>query len=177
MEFVDEIIETGGPILGSDHMETLRVCMQCGKCTGGCPSGRLTAIRTRKMILSALLNMRDEVLSSDELWLCTTCYTCYERCPRNVKVTDITRTIRNIAGREGYLAKSHRMAASYVIKTGHGVPINDAVKESRKKLGLSEIPPTTHAYKDALKGIQTLAKKTKFDELIDFDWETMNLKE
>ncbi|MHC1571448.1 MAG: CoB--CoM heterodisulfide reductase subunit C [Methanosarcinales archaeon] len=177
MEFVDEIIETGGPILGTEHMETLRVCMQCGKCTGGCPSGRLTAIRTRKLVLEALLNMRDEVLSSDELWLCTTCYTCYERCPRNVKVTDITRTIRNIAAKEGYLALSHRMASSYVVKTGHAVPINDANKENRKKLGLPELPPTTHTYKEALQGIQSLVKKTGFDELIGFDWETMNLKE
>jgi Heterodisulfide reductase, subunit C len=47
----------------------------------------------------------------------------------------------------------------------------------RKKLGLSEIPPTTHKYPEALKAIQDISKKMKFDKLVGFDWNTMNLED
>ena len=75
-------------IIKDESLKAIGSCFQCGTCTGGCPSGRRTAIRTRKIIRNALLNM-DEVLNDIDIWLCTTCYTCFERCPRSVPITDI----------------------------------------------------------------------------------------
>ena len=174
-KLLDEILELGDEIFGSGVVDTIRECLQCGRCTGSCPSGRITALRTRKVFLMSLLDMRERLLSSDELWQCTTCYTCYERCPRKVKTTDIIRIIRNIAVREGYMADAHRRVAALVIKTGHAVPIDEATKEQRRKLGLDEVPPTTQRHEAALKELQEIVKKTGFDRLVGFDWAKMDI--
>lgn len=175
--FVDEVIKAGGEVFGDDLVKTVIACMQCGRCSGSCPSGRRTAFRTRKLIREVMLGFREKVLSSNELWGCTTCYTCQERCPRGVKTTDIIRVLRNIAVKEGHMAKPHRMSAAYVFKTGHAVPINEEIQKVREELGLSRLPPTTHSYPEALESVQDVLRKSHFDELVGFDWETMDLKE
>ena len=58
------------------------------------------------MILrKALLGMRKEVLTDDSLWLCASCYICYERCPQDVKITEVIGAIRAIAQREAKAGK------------------------------------------------------------------------
>ncbi len=166
---LDEMKDAGN-ILGKVNIDTLRSCLQCGKCTASCPSGRLTALRTRKLFLKILLDMK-EILPEDAVWLCTTCYTCHERCPRGIKTTDIIRALRNVAVRNGLMAESHKKIAGYVLKTGHAVPINTETAELREKLGLEKIPPTTHKYKEALENLQRIIKRTGFDKLVGFKWE------
>jgi len=175
--FVNEMIKEGSEVFGEDILKTIMACMQCGRCSGGCPSERRTALRTRKIFREVLLGFREKVLSSDELWYCTTCYTCQERCPRGVKTTDIIRVLRNIAVQENHMAKPHKMAVGYVFKTGHVVPINEEIQRAREELGLSKLPPTTHTYPEALESVRNILRKTHFDELVGFDWKTMELKE
>ena len=152
--------------------ETLSLCFQCGTCTGACPSGRRTPYRVRTVIRRALMGFKDDLISDDSLWMCSTCYECQERCPRGIKIVDIVKIARNYAAQAGYMAKAHKMTGSYVIKTGHGVPINDATKALRKRVGLSELPPTTHEFPEALEEVRTILKTTKFDRLIGYNWET-----
>ncbi len=152
--------------------ETLSLCFQCGTCTGACPSGRRTPYRVRTVIRRALMGFKDDLISDDSLWMCSTCYECQERCPRGIKIVDIVKIARNYAAQAGYMAKAHKMTGSYVIKTGHGVPINDATKALRKRVGLNELPPTTHEFPEALEEVRTILKATKFDSLIGYNWET-----
>ncbi len=116
----------------------------------------------------ALLGLKDEVLSSEELWYCTTCYTCYERCPRGVRTTDIIRVIRNIAAKSGRMKEQHKRVARLLIRFGHAVPITDEFKEIRKALGLSELPPTVHSYPEALDEVRKLIKIMKFDQMVGY---------
>ena len=109
--------------------------------------------------------------------MCTTCYACQERCPRDVKIVEIVKAVRNVAAHEGYMALAHKKTGSFVAKTGHAVPINDKVKALRAEIGLPEVPPTTISDEAALEEVQTLIKATKFDELIGYDWNTGDLKE
>jgi heterodisulfide reductase subunit C len=160
-EFTQLFIDAG--------IETLEHCFQCGTCSGGCPSGRRTPYRVRQIVRKCLMGLKEEVISDPALWMCTTCYTCQERCPREIKIVEIIKKARNIAAENGYMSANHKATGANVIKTGHGVPINDATKELRKRVGLSEVPPTTHADAQALKDIQTICKATNFDKLIDFE--------
>jgi len=48
----EDIVDYGGEVFGREHMETLKACVQCGKCTGGCPSGRNTALRRGRKFLT-----------------------------------------------------------------------------------------------------------------------------
>jgi len=172
----EDIVAHGGEVFGEEHMETLRECVQCGKCTGSCPSGRNTALRTRKLFQMALVDLREEIFNSPELWFCSTCYTCYERCPKGVKTTDIIRTIRNLAAKEGHMSVPHRMIGVYVLKTGHAVPIGADQMKLREAVGLESQPPTTQKYKEQLEQVQTIFRTTGYDAMIDFDWDAMNLK-
>ena len=168
-DFTAEFIDAG--------IETVKHCFQCGTCSGGCPSGRRTPYKVRQIVRKCLLGLKEDVITDDALWMCTTCYTCQERCLRSVKIVEIIKKARNIAAHAGYMAKPHKMTGVFVMNTGHGVPINDATKALRTKIGLSEIPPTTHAYPEALAEVQKLCKLTGFDELIGYDEATGGLKE
>ena len=168
-DFTAEFIDAG--------IETVKHCFQCGTCSGSCPSGRRTPYKVRQIVRKCLLGLKEEVITDDALWMCTTCYTCQERCLRSVKIVEIIKKARNVAAHAGYMAKAHKMTGVYVMNTGHAVPINDAAKALRTKIGLPEVPPTTHAYPEALAEVQKLCKITGFDDLIGYDEATGGLKE
>ena len=168
-DFTAEFIDAG--------IETVKHCFQCGTCSGSCPSGRRTPYKVRQIVRKCLLGLKEEVIADEALWMCTTCYTCQERCLRSVKIVEIIKKARNIAAHAGYMAKPHKMTGVFVINTGHAVPINDAAKALRTKIGLPELPPTTHSYPEALEEVQKLCKLTAFDELIGYDEATGGLKE
>ncbi len=167
-EFTQKFVDAG--------IETVDHCFQCGTCGGGCPSGRRTPYRVRQIVRKCLLGLREEVVSDPALWMCTTCYTCQERCPRSVKIVDIIKMARNEAAKAGYMADAHKATGSFVIKTGHGVPINDKTKALRTEIGLPELPPTVHAFPEALEEIQKICAACEFDKLIGFNMETGELE-
>ncbi|MBW9221244.1 CoB--CoM heterodisulfide reductase subunit C [Methanothermococcus sp. SCGC AD-155-M21] len=146
------VIETGKDILGKEHIDSFQRCYQCGTCTGTCPSGRITPFKTRKLMKKILCGM--DVFHEEDMWMCTTCYECYEKCPRNVKITDVIKAARNVACKMGAISEPHRKTALYVFLTGHAVPVNDETKKVRKNIGLTEIPPTTHKYPEVLEDLR-----------------------
>ncbi len=132
-------------------------CMKCGTCSGSCPSGRVVAFRTRALVEARATGTID--YDDPSLWYCTTCYTCMERCPRSIDITDEILHIREEAYRLGKVLEPHKAVLTYIWKTGHAVPINDAVREKRLRLGLSEEPPTTHRHADALAVVRALMEE------------------
>jgi len=92
--FVDEISSIPGG-------ESIRVCMQCGTCTASCPSADVMEHTPAQLIAMARAGMRDEVLTSNTMWYCLSCYLCTVRCPRGVKITDLMHTLEGLAASEG----------------------------------------------------------------------------
>ena len=87
--------------------ENIKVCFSCGLCTAGCPVSEIDEnYNPRKIIHMVLLGMRQQVLSSDFIWLCSLCYTCYAHCPQNVNFTDLMRALRTMAVKDGYVHPS-----------------------------------------------------------------------
>lgn len=167
-DFKQEIVDAGA--------ESVVLCFQCGTCTGACPSGRRTPYRIRSVVRRSVMGLKEDVISDDTIWMCVTCYECQERCPRGIKIVDVVKTVRNFAAQAGYMAPAHKMTGSFVIKTGHGVPINDATMALRKSVGLGELPPTTHQFPEALEEVQKIFKATGFDNLIGWNWEKGELE-
>jgi heterodisulfide reductase subunit C len=157
-EFPQEIIDRGGT--------TLLRCFQCGTCTGSCPSGRQTAFRIRKLIRWAQLGIADKVLSSEDLWMCTTCYTCQERCPRGVEVTDIVMVMRNLAVERGFMQKQHVRIGGGLAKTGHLLPLKEPMMKARKSIGLAETPPTVLSNKKNQEVVLKIMKQTGFADMV-----------
>jgi len=77
--------------------ETVRACIQCGTCSGSCPAAREMQYSPRQINAMVRAGMRDEVLASNSMWLCLSCYLCTERCPRGVKVTDVMYALKRLA--------------------------------------------------------------------------------
>ena len=121
-------------------------CIQCGTCTASCESGRWTALKTRSILRKVVLGDLS-VLKDPDIWLCTTCYQCYERCPRDVRPTDVIIELRNYATKLGNISPTHRAVVGYLMNFGHAVPINDETRKRRVELGLEELPPTLFKYK------------------------------
>lgn len=167
-DFKQQVMDAGA--------ESVALCFQCGTCTGACPSGRRTPYRIRNVVRKSVIGLKDEVIADDTIWMCSTCYECQERCPRGIKIVDVVKTVRNFAAQAGYMAPAHKMTGSFVIKTGHGVPINDATMALRKSVGLDELPPTTHTFPEALDEVQKIFKATGFDNLIGWNWEKEELE-
>jgi heterodisulfide reductase subunit C len=95
-------------------------------------------------------------LDDPDIWLCTTCYQCYERCPRDVRPTEVIIELRNYAAKLGHISAPHKKTIELLKTYGHGVPINDAVKKQREELGLDALPPTI--YKKKVEGDGELNK-------------------
>ena len=157
MAFAEAVKNAGG--------KTLDLCYQCGTCTASCPSGRRTAFRTRQLIRKAQLGLKDDILKSEELWMWTTCYSCVERCPRDVEIVDIILLMRNMAVHQGIMADAHKKIGASLMKIGATVPFGEDMKAMRSKMGLPAAPPTTVGNPKAQEDLVKIMKKTGFDKL------------
>ena len=71
-QFTSDLIPAG---------DKLRVCMQCGTCTATCASAYAMDYTPRQLWHMARLGLKDQVLNSKALWLCSICYCCTLYCP------------------------------------------------------------------------------------------------
>ena len=84
--------------------ENIKNCFACGVCTGSCPVSEINpTYDPRKIIRMVLLGMKERVLSSDFIWLCSLCNTCSFICPQNVKFSEVMGVLRDMAIKEGYV--------------------------------------------------------------------------
>jgi heterodisulfide reductase subunit C len=98
--------------------EDISKCYACGTCTVSCPVFEIDSrYNPRKIIRMVLLGMREEVLSSEIIWLCANCYTCFERCPQDVKFTSVIHALRTIAIREARAGKRKIKSPAFFFAT------------------------------------------------------------
>jgi heterodisulfide reductase subunit C len=116
---------------------------------------------------AAQLGLKEESIGDDDLWQCTTCYTCVEWCPRNVQVVDVITALRNIAVANGKLHENHKKVAQSLIKLGHTVDSNDKIRKLRKELGLPENPPTVADNEAAKADLDKILELTGFNRLVE----------
>lgn len=118
-------------------------CFSCGTCTAGCPVRAIDGkYNPRKIIHMVILGMKERVLKSDFIWLCSTCYTCYDRCPQGVHLTDIMTAIKNIAVKEGYIHPAFREQARLIGTFGRLYEVEDFDNKKREKMGLPQVKKT-----------------------------------
>jgi heterodisulfide reductase subunit C len=83
--------------------EAIKACFACGACTGGCPASDVDpSYDPRKIIRMILLGMKERVLSSDIIWLCSMCFTCSFHCPQDVQFVKVMGVLREMAVKAGY---------------------------------------------------------------------------
>ena len=90
--------------------EWVRMCMQCGVCSGSCPLGPHWAHPPQEIFMMIRAGKREEVLTSDSMWMCTSCYNCIVRCPRELPITHIMHGLANYAKKLGLTPKGQPTA-------------------------------------------------------------------
>ncbi|MEW5962365.1 MAG: 4Fe-4S dicluster domain-containing protein [Pseudomonadota bacterium] len=91
-------------INGGDKMA---LCMQCGVCSGSCPIGVQMDYGPRKLFMMIRAGMKEDVMTANTQWNCTSCYRCVVRCPRGVPVTYILQDLAAKSVELGYVQKSN----------------------------------------------------------------------
>jgi quinone-modifying oxidoreductase subunit QmoC len=83
----------------------VKMCMQCGVCAGSCPFGPHWEHSPQKLFMMIRAGKREEVLKTDAMWMCTSCYNCIARCPRKLPITHIMHGLANYSYRLGLSPK------------------------------------------------------------------------
>ncbi len=108
-------------------------CIQCGTCVASCYSSRETALSVRKILNEFIKS--GKIPDDESALYCSTCYSCQERCPRGIQITEILFHIRRKMARKG-IPEGLIPFYSSLEKYGIGVPPEDRDLKLRKKLGL-----------------------------------------
>jgi heterodisulfide reductase subunit C len=136
-------------LLRREEGRLFTACMACRTCSSGCP---VTEVDSRfdpaRIIRMANYGLREEILASDALWLCTGCYTCQERCPQGVRITDLMTLLKNMAVRAGHVPPGIRAQRELVTEQGRIYPLDDFDNKKRAKIGLPPLPTSCGAVRD-----------------------------
>ncbi|HAK88667.1 MAG: hypothetical protein A2077_01665 [Nitrospirae bacterium GWC2_46_6] len=117
--------------------EKLKCCYQCGKCSSGCDINRLDgSFQPHRLLHLIGMGATDKVLKIDSLWKCTTCFTCSERCPQGVKITEILWLTRAFAFKSGCIPELAVIQRDTLLKSGRLMPVDN---KKREKAGLPAI--------------------------------------
>ena len=85
----------------------LYACIQCGKCTGGCPVSIKSPLNIRRVVRESVVREDLHIFFDRlEIWDCTTCSTCAIRCPRGLKPVDAIIGLREMMVEEGRIEKT-----------------------------------------------------------------------
>jgi len=122
-EIVDVIKGSGG--------DAFKRCFQCGLCDAVCPWNRVRNFSMRKIVRQATFGMTE--IESEDIWRCTTCGRCPQRCPRDVKQIESGVALRRIATEYGVFPASVKplrtVGASLI---GEGNPLGEERKNRAK---------------------------------------------
>jgi len=95
-------------------------CIQCGRCTGGCPVTARTPLNVRRFMYDTVDDDRLEALSEQpEIWDCTTCNTCAIRCPKGLEPFEVLLGLRAMRAEEGNIEPTARDALESMFNNGN----------------------------------------------------------
>jgi len=145
--------------------EFITRCYACGTCTASCPVRAIEeTFNPRRIIHMALLGMKEEVLKSEFVWLCSTCYACYERCPQDVRITEMMNALKNLAVKSGYIHPAFTAQIDLIQTHGRLYEADSFVNKKRVKIGLPELTETPEPIEDIFKATGIYKYSSKANE-------------
>lgn len=99
--------------------EGLSSCMNCGVCTGVCPSAEFYNYDPRQIV--SIVQTQDdeaieELLRSETLWYCGECMSCRPRCPRGNTPGYVIQALRKISQQLGFFVESEKGRQQLALK-------------------------------------------------------------
>jgi heterodisulfide reductase subunit C len=140
--------------------ESSDYCYQCAKCTSGCEAHKLLELEPHKIVALLKRGLIDEMVNSEIIWTCMSCFKCRERCPQKVAPVDILHALKNIAVATGkqipgkYSNMLQSILSFGLIQDVQSVSTREGISLNRTDLGL----PTLSKPIDATKFQMVLSK-------------------
>lgn len=128
-------------------------CFQCAKCTSGCEAHKLLELEPHKIVALLKRGLIDEMVNSDVIWACMSCFKCWERCPQKVAPVEILFALKNLAVASGkqipgkYTAMLQSVLSIGLIQDVQSVSTRDNKTRKRDELGLPGISKPVDAAK------------------------------
>ncbi|UCH71844.1 MAG: 4Fe-4S dicluster domain-containing protein [Thermoplasmatales archaeon] len=120
-------------------------CFQCAKCTSGCEAHKLLELEPHKIVALLKRGLIDEMINSDVIWTCMSCFKCRERCPQKIAPVDILFALKNMAVASGkqipgnYTSMLQSILSIGLIQDVKNVATRDNKTKKRQDLNLPEI--------------------------------------
>lgn len=117
-------------------------CYQCGACVGDCPSARFSEdFNPRRIMLAVLYGLEDEVIGEKSpIWQCSNCFTCFDRCPQDVKPIEVIVALKNLMRERGIVPQGVDRLVDGLLNTGRSAMVTSATHRRREELGLPPLP-------------------------------------
>ena len=113
-------------ISGSDPKK----CMQCGKCSGACPSYDEMEYHPHQFVSMVRNGDIEKLMASESIYKCLSCFACLERCPRNVEPSKLIEAVRLAVVRQQGM--NHMTANDIPAKLDDKLPQQAIVSALRK---------------------------------------------
>ncbi len=81
--------------------QNVAICIQCGKCTAGCPFAQDMDLEPHQIVRLAQLGMIDELMECEAVYYCATCFTCVSRCPVAIDIAALSEAVRLLLQMDG----------------------------------------------------------------------------
>jgi len=94
-------------------------CIQCGKCAASCPMGFKTILNPRKLVYETLVAGELDPQAHQELWDCTTCFSCSIRCPKEVDPANMIIQLRTLLVEDGRIPGTLTTALKSIFERGN----------------------------------------------------------
>jgi len=141
-------------------------CFQCAKCTSGCEAHKLLELEPHKIVALLKRGLIDEMVNSEVIWTCMSCFKCRERCPQKVSPVDILFTLKNMAVASGkqipgkYTNMLQSILSIGLIQEVQNVTTHENITINREKLSLPLISKPTDQIK-----FQTMLSKLAVEKI------------
>jgi heterodisulfide reductase subunit C2 len=141
----------------------LDVCLQCRRCSNGCPVSSYTQSSPSEIIKLLQMEAGKEILDLEIIWTCASCGTCFSRCPMKIDMSAVMDALRMIAEKTKatppagnmplmnrlllrtmkYFGRTYDLGALMLYKAGTATYLKDAGKfpAMLKKGKIALLPP------------------------------------
>jgi heterodisulfide reductase subunit C len=84
------------------QVRNLARCYQCSMCSDGCPVAYAMDFHPNQIIHLVRLGLREKVLQSTAIWICSSCETCATRCPNEIDIVRLMDVLRGESVAAGF---------------------------------------------------------------------------
>lgn len=85
------------PEICNEIREAVKKCYSCNKCISGCPLAFEMGLPPSLIIKWLALGRFEKIVQSNTIWLCSSCQSCFCRCPFEVNIPHIIDMLKEHA--------------------------------------------------------------------------------